>query len=89
MRIANISSSPGVVVGGGDQGGGTQITQICTQMDADGFVHRIGGSARAEIGKVVLWAPCPGGGAVSVATTQRTELFGRSPSPYHGEGDRG
>src|SRR5690606_30782057 len=56
-RVGGIAIWPGAPRHGLHQGGGTQITQICTQMDADGFLHRMGESARALIGTALLWVP--------------------------------
>src|SRR5690606_9954378 len=79
-RVGGIAIWPDAPPCAGHQGGGTQITQICTQMDADSFLHRIGGSARVGIGRSFCGLRAPRCSA-SVATTSYTELLGRSPSP--------
>src|SRR5690606_25177589 len=79
-RVDEIAIWPDAPPCAGHQRGGTQITQICTQMDADSFLYRIGGSAPAEIGRSCCGLPAPRCSA-SAAGTRSTALLGRSPSP--------
>ena len=83
-RVGGIEIWPGAPRHGSHEGGGTQMTQIYTQMtlmaSCTGSVRRLGrGSGEVGVGSVLRFR----------GRTPDTELLGRSPSPLHGEGDRG